>query len=221
MLLSASLRSDEPRLNVRALKERLHSDGTVMIGAGEDIFTGAEWNSLESWSGHARLPYEDVLIGDAGEPNRVAVGRLMTDVDRPRIVNHDVAEPMLKLLGSQGRMTLFRELIDAPELHLRRAQINRMHAGSFIGRHVDQDSNPDYSIAIVLQMGSAFTGGEFIVYPRAGEPVILHPTYRSVTISRCDFAHEVRPVLSGVRTSLVYFVAEQAAENRRYAAAAA
>lgn len=161
------------------------------------------------------MPFETVHIGDAGEPNLVKVGRLMTDVDRPRLVNDKLSKPMLDILCSPDRMDYFSQLAGGDELFIRRAQINKMHAGSFIGRHVDQDSNPDYGISIVLQFGQSFTGGDFVIHLPDGKRTAVSPSYRSVTITRCDYAHEVQTVLTGTRTSLVYFVSHNSGENRR------
>jgi hypothetical protein len=215
---SAALKKPDFGFDAVALKERLDRDGAVVIAADEGFFTPAEWESLEKASVHSDLPYEEVQIGDAGEPNLVEVGRLMTDVERPKVVNDAVSRAMLGILGAPDKMELYATIIDAEQVYLRRAQINKMHAGSFIGTHVDQDSNPDYSIAIVLQMGSAFEGGDFVVHKPGDERFRVHPHYRSVIISRCDFAHEVEKIESGVRKSLVYFVAAHAGDNRRVTA---
>ena len=33
-----------------------------------------------------------------------------------------------------------------------------------VGYHLDVDSNPDYLYAVVIQLGSRFTGGKYVVY---------------------------------------------------------
>lgn len=207
-------------LDLSQVRKVLARDGVVSLNDDAGLFTTDEWALLEDGAVHPGLPYEHVLIGDAGEPNLVEVGRLMTDVDRPRIANADQARPMLEVLGSRDRLVLLAELIGSGQVYMRRAQINRMHAGSFIGLHLDQDSNPDYTVAIVLQMGTKFDGGEFVVHPPHGATVTVKPKYRSITISRCDYPHEVRRVGSGIRTSLVYFVADHDSANRRRSFAA-
>lgn len=212
---------DVTAFNPSDIREVLARDGVVSIDVDAGLFADEDWALLENGAAHPDLPYEQVLIGDAGEPNLVEVGRLMTDIDRPQVVNADVTRPMLDVLGSPQRLAMLAELIGVDRVHMRRAQINRMHAGSFIGLHLDQDSNPDYTVAVVLQMGSKFDGGEFAVHPPQGSLVTIRPQYRSVTISRCDFPHEVCLVAGGVRTSLVYFVADHDGANRRVVAAAA
>ena len=211
---------DTDAFDLAQVRDTLARDGVVSLDDATALFTADEWELLERGIVDPRLPYEQVLIGDAGEPNLVEVGRLMTDVDRPRVVNADVTAPMLDVLGSPDRMAMLADLIGVRQVHMRRAQINRMHAGSFIGLHLDQDSNPDYTVAIVLQMGTVFDGGDFVVHPPRGDTVAIHPGYRSVTISRCDFPHEVCRVASGLRTSLVYFVADHDGDNRRVVATA-
>ena len=65
----------------------------------------------------------------------------------------------------------------------------------FVGRHLDTDSNPDYQIAAVLQLGSEFTE-VILVYPSKdsgiNEAQIISPKYGSLTISFCAAEHEVK-----------------------------
>lgn len=196
---------------------QLRADGAVVLDAQSGFFTEPEWASLETiglLSG--LLPYESVEIGDAGESNKVEVGRLMTDVEEPLVVNESISRQMLAILCAPQRVRFMEALLDMAPLHIRRAQINSMHKGSFIGVHVDQDSNPDYECSLVLQFGRAFEGGEFVIHLPDGRRNVIVPQFRSVVITRCDLAHEVCTVQGGTRTSLVYFVSRHAGHNRRY-----
>lgn len=201
---------------VNKLTRTLAQDGAVVIDPQLEFLTVDEWQELEDLGLRGGLPYETVLIGDAGEPNKVEVGRLMTDVDRPRVVNEAVSARMLKVLSAPRRFALLQELVGVSEpLHMRRAQINLMHSGSFVGVHLDKDSNPDYEVSVVLQLGRAFQGGDFVVHRPDGVRTTISPEFQSVTVSRCDYPHEVRTVESGVRASLVFFVSPHDGENRR------
>ncbi|MFN6268494.1 MAG: 2OG-Fe(II) oxygenase [Alphaproteobacteria bacterium] len=198
------------------LGQSLATSGVVVLDDELQFLTNEEWNEIETLSLHSGLPYETVLIGDAGEPNKVEVGRLMTDVDRPRVVNPEISEKMMSVLGAPRRMAILQKLIGATgPLHMRRAQINLMHEGSFIGVHLDNDSNPDYEISVVLQLGRAFEGGDFVVHRPDGGKTTISPEFQSVTVSRCDYPHEVRRVDGGVRASLVFFVSDHDGDNRR------
>ncbi|QJE03672.1 2OG-Fe(II) oxygenase (plasmid) [Massilia forsythiae] len=201
--------------------QELCQNGAVVLDDRSGFFSDEEWAALETFGLLSGLPYETVDVGDAGEPNKVEVGRLMTDVEQPLVVNESISKKMLKIICAPSRLKFMENLLGISPLSVRRAQINKMHAGSFIGRHVDQDSNPDYEVSIVLQFGRAFDGGEFIIQLPDGSQNVIVPTFRSITITRCDFAHEVRPVLAGTRTSLVYFVSRHAGLNRRYLSEAA
>lgn len=194
----------------------LAHDGVVVIDTELEFLTSEEWEELEELGLRSGLSYETVLIGDAGEPNKVEVGRLMTDVDRPRVVNEEVSENILKLLKGPRRLAMLQKLVqsDAP-MQMRRAQINLMHSGSFVGVHLDKDSNPDYEISVVLQLGRSFEGGDFVVHRPDGGRTTISPDYQSVTVSRCDYPHEVCTVESGVRASLVFFVSSHDGDNRR------
>ena len=57
-----------------------------------------------------------------------------------------------------------KKLVDKKKLFIRRAQVNNMKKNAFVGYHLDVDSNPDYLYAVVIQLGSRFTGGKYVVY---------------------------------------------------------
>lgn len=202
-------------LTVENPAEILNETGSIYLPEETGFFTTAEWEEIERIAWSSELPWEKVLVGDADEPNDVHVARFMTDIDCPRMVNDALAERILPILGSKKVNAYCRTSLGASELHLRRAQINRMGKGSFIGLHLDQDSNPDYEVSVVLQLGSDYDGGEFIVQRAEGDKRSYLTDYRSVLISRCDLRHEVRQVLDGERITLVFFFSRWGGENQR------
>jgi 2-oxoglutarate-Fe(II)-dependent oxygenase superfamily protein len=206
-------------LSATSLQERraaLKQSGAIYIENQEGFLTDQEWDELERLCLASGLPYETVTIGDANEPNKVEVGRFMTDVEAPRRVNPDVSVRALEIIEHPRRMEMLSNLLGYERVFLRRVQVNHMHRGSFVGLHLDVDSNPDYEIAVVLQLGRSFEGGEFVIQLPEGGETSITPGYRSTIISYCNYPHEVRTVTGGIRTSLVYFVARHDGPNRRH-----
>jgi len=197
------------------LAHQLKESGSIYLPEASGFFSTTQWETIARIASSPELPWEKVLVGDADEPNDVQVARFMTDIDRPRVVNDHLAEQILPILGANDVKAYCSAALGAPELHLRRVQINRMGKGSFIGLHLDQDSNPDYEVSVVLQLGSQFEGGEFVVQRAEGDHRTYLTEYRSVLISRCDLQHEVCEVLGGARTTLVFFFSRWGGENRR------
>lgn len=169
-----------------------------------------------------KFPLESITIGDAGEVNNCQVGRLMEDKpgQMPKMLNDDLSKPVLDLYRTPSAYNFFNKYLSVgKEQFIRRSQFNLLGNGSFVGRHLDIDSNPNYQIAAVLQLGSKFTGGNFIVYPtkesNIKEAQIISPEYGSLTISFCSHEHEVDKVSSGVRTSFVCFISNSNEKNSR------
>ena len=199
----------------RATATSVAGTGSAYFPIEASLFTLPEWSEIERIVEDESLPWEKVTIGDADEPNDVHVARFMTDIDQPRMVNEPLSTCLLSIIGSQRIIGFFQEMLNAPELHIRRVQVNKMETGSFVGLHLDKDSNPDYEISVVLQIGKSFRGGEFVVHAGHGTQYRYEPAYRSMLVSRCDFRHEVRPVMAGERTSLVFFFSRDNAKNKR------
>lgn len=194
-------------------KRRFYEDGTVIMEIEESFFSEDDFANLESLS--EKLPYEHVKIGDAGEMNYLTVGRFMTDVERPMSVNRPLSDRALEIVMRDDVMEACKFLLDSSNLYVRRMQVNCMGEGCFVGYHLDTDSNPDYKVAVVIQLGHEFEGGEYVVHGGGRPPRHFRPTYRSVIVSNCEYPHEVTKVTKGERVSLVYFLSEHEGQNRR------
>ena len=169
-----------------------------------------------------KFPLEDITIGDAGEVNNCQVGRLMEDQPEqfPKQLNHQFSTPILDLFRKKEAQEFFSPYLKSEgKQTIRRCQFNLLKEGCFVGRHLDTDSNPNYEIACVLQLGSKFKGGEFIVFPNKesneDDSQVIKPEYASITISKCKVEHAVNKVVEGTRTSLVVFISNYFDKNKR------
>ena len=169
------------------------------------------------------FPLEDITIGDAGEINDCKVGRLVEDHPStfPTIVNKEYSRKVLEIIFNDECKDFLRDIIPEfkdKELCVRRCQFNVLGKGSFVGKHLDIDSNPDYRAAVVFQLGSKFRGGNFDVYDKmtSEKPIQeISPSYGSICISDSRFPHAVTEVTDGIRTSLVMFVSSYSGKNKR------
>ena len=123
----------------------------------------------------------------------------------------------LDIIKDADFQKFFSYLLGTGTLHVRRMQYNILGEGCFVGIHLDTDSNPDYLVAVVLQFGDQFSGGEYVVYGGEQPPRRYSPGKNSIIVSNCDFEHEVTKVTSGKRKSLVFFLSESDGENPRLA----
>ena len=126
-----------------------------------------------------KFPLETITVGDAGEINNCQVGRLMEDQpgEVPKLLNAELSRPVLDLYSSARAYDFFQEFLNTgADQFIRRSQFNLLGNGSFVGRHLDVDSNPDYQIAAVLQLG-LFSGGDFIVYPSRDSVLKMHRSF--------------------------------------------
>ncbi len=203
-------------INSNALKEKYDKHGTTMFSLHNSFFSDSEFKEVEKMI--AQLPYEYVSTGDAGEDNSVEVGRLMTDVENPKVVNNKISNKVLNILSKDKHIDFYRKILNEDKIYLRRAQVNKMHKNSFVGYHLDVDSNPDYLAAVVIQFGKSFSGGDYVVYKNKSDNIGLSykPFYQSMIISNCKYPHEVKKIIDGIRTSLVFFLCSHKDKNLRY-----
>lgn len=187
--------------------------GTIMLDDTNNLFTQSELQKLELLAD--KLPFEHVEIGDADEPNYLEVGRLITDIEEPKLVNSEISNQVIEIVGSEKCMEFYKFLLDKPELHIRRMQYNVMGKDCFVGLHLDTDSNPDYLVAVVIQLGGNFVGGDYVVYGGEFPPRSFSPPRFSVIFSDCRYEHEVTKIKSGLRKSLVFFLSTHKNKNAR------
>ncbi|MDY4300471.1 2OG-Fe(II) oxygenase [Pseudomonas salmasensis] len=201
--------------NYRQYVEELQRTGSTLIPAGV-VFSDQEITRLEELQ--AQIPEETVTHGDAGDKHAIYVRRIMVDRagELPSTVNRPCSDGIIDILSGGQRPECLAALFQSQDpFHIRRCQMNRMIAGSFVGVHLDAASNPDYEYSIIVQLGRDFTGGAFVVYADNGEQSSYMASYGSVLVTTCKYRHEVSKVLSGERNSLVYFYSRHAGVNRR------
>lgn len=194
------------------LRRKFETEGTLYFEPGTTCFSDADWDELEKLC--KEVPIERVVTGDAGEPNYVDVGRFVTDINRPELVNRPLSDRAVEIVTQKKAVELFSEILGTDKIFVRRMQVNKFGVGGFVGLHLDTDSNPDYHFACILQFGDEYEGGEFVVHKGEEQSVSLKPEYRSITISNSSFPHEVLKVTKGERASFVFFISDSGAENK-------
>ncbi|WP_407175555.1 2OG-Fe(II) oxygenase [Bradyrhizobium sp. STM 3562] len=193
----------------------LRDTGTVVVAPGT-LFTQDELARIDHLQGD--IPEEEVRKGDANDSHSVFVKRIRANYPgcHPTNVNGVASAQIIELLEGAARPAALKKIFGASSQYvIRRCQMHRMVPGSFIGIHLDAASDPDFEYSVIVQLARDFEGGEFVVYPRAGETQVFRPSFGSVVITSCKYAHEVRPVRSGERRTLVYFHSGHVGANRR------
>ncbi|WP_407185206.1 2OG-Fe(II) oxygenase [Bradyrhizobium centrosematis] len=189
--------------------------GTVVI-APQILFTQEDLTKIDRLQ--AEIPEEDVREGDAGDVHSVFVKRVRLDPPglAPRNASGTASGQIMELLERSDRSFALTRIFGASSNYaVRRCQMHRLPPGSFVGIHLDAESDPDFEYAVILQLARDFEGGEFVVYPKAYEQHVFRPPFGAVLVTTCKVRHEVKPVSSGERRSLVYFCSKRTGANRR------
>ncbi|UGY00621.1 2OG-Fe(II) oxygenase [Bradyrhizobium quebecense] len=189
--------------------------GTVLI-APQTLFTDDDLARVDQLQ--TEIPEEEVREGDAGDSHSVFVKRVRVDLPgRPPSNAHGTAPAqIIELLERRHRRLTLKKILGGwSDYVIRRCQIHRMPTGSFVGIHLDAESDPDFEYAVIVQLTREFEGGEFVIYPSAYEQYVFRPPFGSVLVTTCRNRHEVKPVHAGERRSLVYFCSKRSGANRR------
>ena len=71
-------------------------------------------------------------------------------------------------------------------------------------KHSDDEHDRFFSIGICLN--DDYGGGEFILYPKNQEQIILNKEMGNVYFFPCDVEHEVKKITKGTRWSIISFI---------------
>ena len=197
-------------------KDSYSDKGTILVGKDDESnpINKDELNELLTCC--EKVNKEFIEIGDAGESNNLLVGRFMTDVKKPEVVQNPFSKKVIDILSKKKMFDFIKNVCGKDKnLFLRRVQFNQIDKGNFVGYHLDTDSNPDYIAACVIQLGSDYTGGKYRVYQSNGKFNDFISGFGDLIISNCNYPHEVTKVESGNRKSLVFFVSDQEGKNKR------
>ena len=200
------------------LKKNYSERGTIIVPfkSTNNPLSVIDFNNLKKYCN--KVEKEFISIGDAGEKNHLLVGRFMTDKKKPEIVKNNYSKKVISILKKKKIIDFVKKIIKTKrQVYLRRIQFNQIEKNCFVGYHLDVDSNPDYQVACVVQLGSKFTGGIYRVYQKKNKKKYYdyQPTEGSLIISNCLYPHEVTPVKSGKRGSLVFFISFNKGLNKR------
>jgi len=188
--------------SVQQLAAEFQQYGALIIRPNEIPLDDEHWHQLESIL--SSIEYEKVVGGDTGDAHSVWVGRFVNDVHQPEPL-HPLTDKVLNILMSPTMHKFFAAITGETPLCVRRCQANRLLVGDFIGYHIDQDTTPDYKATAIFQLSNEYKGGEFVVHhPDRGDVAVDFPRY-SILMNRGDIPHQVKPVQSGVRSTLACF----------------
>mgnify|MGYP003705846561 FL=1 len=197
-------------------KNNFDNKGTILVNTSDVVHPLSEddINQLNLFC--EKVDKEYISIGDAGESNNLLVGRFMTDIEKPLVVENPYSEKVIKILSQEKVIKFIKKILNIDEeVFLRRVQFNQIDKDCFVGYHLDTDSNPDYLAAGVIQLGKNYKGGLYRVYQKNNSYFDYKSTFGDLIISNCNYPHEVTKVLDGERKSLVFFISNNSGKNNR------
>ena len=203
--------------NIEKYIKFYNDKGTIMVPSNSPINPLTENDVQELDLCCQEVEKEYVSIGDAGENNNLLVGRFMTDIEKPLVVDNPYSNRVIDILKNEKMNNFIKEIlnIDDEGTFLRRIQFNQIDKDCFVGYHLDTDSNPDYLTAGVIQLGKDYEGGYYRVYQKDKSFYDYKTSYGDLILSNCKYPHEVTKVIEGQRKSLVFFISRYNGENRR------
>ncbi|HEY0406609.1 MAG TPA: hypothetical protein VGC89_12835 [Pyrinomonadaceae bacterium] len=197
-------------------KDDLTIFGAIGLRGADRPYSPEELSELQSLC--EAIPLERGKVGYDGEDPRVEIGRIKLDPvdlaladypgegERRQIVNKVAAERIMHILAKPQAMQYWTEMLSLSRAFIRRAQVNVLRVGGYISPHIDAEANPDYVATVIIGLSDAFSGGDYIVHQDSG-PRAFRLDSDNMLVNLNHITHEVTPVISGARRTLVFFLA--------------
>jgi predicted 2-oxoglutarate/Fe(II)-dependent dioxygenase YbiX len=120
------------------------------------------------------------------------------------VVDSEYTKIILQLIADSNLMVQISKLAQQ-NLRILRMQLNIMREGGFVDRHIDYDRDPAYVSSVMIQVGSEYSGGNFIIYNEDGKSKVIHRTNRSIMVMSSLSPHKVEHIQKGFRYTVCLF----------------
>ena len=144
--------------NLSQLKESYIQKGTLVVSLKDKCYP-IEKNDLEELNSCCKkVEKEYISIGDAGEPNNLLVGRFMTDVEIPKIVNNLYSKKLIDILWSENVKSYIKFITNVKEeIFIRRVRYQLFAQG---GKNLSEEQlwNPLLMDVLLSQVTEADLG---------------------------------------------------------------
>lgn len=120
------------------------------------------------------------------------------------VIGSEYTKIILQLIADSNLMTQINNLAQQ-NLRILRMQLNVMNEGGFVGLHIDYDSDPAYVFSVMIQVGSEYSGGNFIIYNEDGKSKVIQRTNRSIMVMSSLSPHKVEHIQKGFRYTVCLF----------------
>ena len=120
------------------------------------------------------------------------------------VIDSIYTKMLMRLIEHSNLMAQISELAKQ-DLRILRMQLNIMREGGFVDSHIDYDSDNAYISSVMIQAGSEYIGGNFIIYDDEGKPQVIHRVNRSIMVMSSRSLHEVERIQKGLRCTICLF----------------
>lgn len=120
------------------------------------------------------------------------------------VTDSEYTKVLLQLIAHSNLMAQISALA-GQDLRILRMQLNVMYEGGFVDRHIDYDSDHAYISSVMIQVGSEYIGGDFIIYDEEGKSQAIQRTNRSTMVMSSRSLHEVELIQTGFRYTICLF----------------
>lgn len=171
-----------------------------------ELLTPSQWEELchivSSVQTEKPNSIESITTGDTQEDVITNVIRFLDNrhLVRPEVQKY--TDKILTLFTTANVTDKVSKAVKDSNIRLRRLQANLMKDGAFIGKHTDIESHVNYKYTVVLRLNSNYTGGQLIIYNK-NSTMAVNQQPNTAFLMDATLIHEVLPVLSGNRNSLI------------------
>lgn len=189
------MRLEREKKAIEALRDSFLQDGACLISDKYLFLAADQWKTINYKA--SRLAYEKHFQAKSAPHSfktfPIKKNRTKTIAD----------EVIFDVVNSVQMRSLVKSILSFSHFNVQRCECHIYEEGDFISLEWMKKFIKDASHLLTITLESKYEGGEYLVHHKKQEKKAFHPQSAEILLSSCDFDHEMLPLISGQKNTVL------------------
>ncbi|MBL8676569.1 MAG: hypothetical protein JNJ47_03985 [Alphaproteobacteria bacterium] len=189
------MRLEREKKAIETLKDSFLQDGACLISDKYLFLAADQWKTMNYKVG--RLAYEKHF------QTKFSPHSFKSFPIRKHRIETTTDEVIFDVVNSIQMRSLVKSILSFSHFKVQRCECHIYEEGDFISLEWMKKFIKNASHLLTITLESEYEGGEHLVYNKAQEKKAFHPQPAEILLSSCDFDHEMLPLISGYKNTVL------------------
>lgn len=189
------MRLEREKKVIEELRSSFLQDGACLISDKYLFLAADQWKTINYKA--SRLAYEKHLQTKTTPHSFKAFS---IKKHRSKTITDEV---IFDVVNSIQMRSLVKSILSFPHFNVQRCECHIYEEGDFISLEWMKKFIKDASHLLTITLESEYEGGEHLVHHKKQEKKTFQPQSAEILITSCDFDHEMLPLISGQKNTVL------------------